>query len=1692
MAKYPISDAAKSDDRLALGVQNGMQVAASPAGALPNFTLPDTTPISEINAGAEYARQGLLASDVNPAEFEPGFMQSLGAYFRSENTVGSAVSSKTFGEQISPTPDSPPVSTDDVIRLLERARLSQNMHLFDEVSTVAQYEARKADVVRQQEDQRIMQATSGLSGTAMMLAAGIIDLPTLLPGTLGVKLGARGVTAGRAFAGTAAAGAVDAAVTETALQGTQVDRSLAESAAAVGGSVVMGGILGTGLHSLARRSMGDSLTRVEDNMKDVIDDLANGAPKSRAANAASLDAYDELSRSGLDGMKPASSAGMFPALEALGKIPGFLGKNMRIPMLDLNQSLSKSALDARGQSIFLPFLQKGEIEVSGPTIQALLRDNRDLVNDVAMTFNTEYRASKAAFKGPDDFDKQVTFNLLDPNTPAHPAVQKVAAKHREVYTKILDQLIEAKVLPPSVKAKYGQTYVPMVFDAMAIKGREAEFRSLISDGFQRGYREEAEAALRLSIARRTQNEEARDRILGRTKKEAVGPAGFRGKLSLNYGLNNKTDADALAAGKFAFKAPGDVPGAQRYDSNSFGNDAVYLDSSGKWTADGGADVFNEPYFKGVAKVDANFDNALVVSAKNLDEIKDKIGGDGPVSGEQLAAYAKKNGYDGIVVTKDAEDRFTALSDELSTKTVNDLKPDELAALKELAKTDPRAQALVDNPARPVGGRGPEIAERVTGYRVHSLQEQVAAFDVKKLAVTGTADDFDFKTDVSGNAKAKRRTVVVVEGALQRRQQVTKEQYDLEVDRVKENRALAEQTFDEQRRVAELQLDNVHDRLAFELHKQTTAEAENIFKRTAGKSKEDVAAKFGKAIEDANALDVEMRKGLKDVEKIYDDYIADLKDEAKTALRRIERSDLTSRERTTALSTLTRETIRRTSAIEHERRVEVGKLAEKWASTKTELVKQAGEEAKKLDLASSKAAQSLNNLFERELANIEKGRISAKDDLKAKTRKDKKELLKPFDDELADAKKIRDDNLADANTKSQKAFADAKAPLREGLEDGLKYTRDGAIDDDLIRTSANELAERWYKKSTGNSRYTAEHEMDGHADFLKKRRTPVPHSLLLERGFVNGQSFSLLEDYVRMAGFDAARASVMKKSVKPRDADGKVLKDSDLIEIGDLKGTQLAADIEGDYDKLAKDLFSSPEYKAAEDKVVAKYAKLVAKAPDEDAKKALYDQAQAEMDAVKAAVETRLFNQRDRDIENMDAIFGALRGGNSAGWSASGIRAAEAVSTLNYVRLMGGTVLSSMTDPIKIAISTGMGNMVKGAILSYHQATNKAWDKASAAEKGISRAAAWSLELNMQSRIASMADIGNPLRFEDTTSHFMRKSAEIFSRASGITYWNAFWKQTSENATSAYLGQLAYKGFDKLDRSERRWLNSLRINGDGLDLIRKAHEGQPNSKFHDDWPLLDHEKWNDAEASRLVRHALGEEINNQVVSPQATDRMLFSTSPGGRLIMQFRQHMISNQMRFIGRQLQLVDGDAHKAAAAGVGLVGLVTAGALVDYMKQVVGQVSPTGNIDRSKSATERHIEEWTKTPGLALYNAMDRSDALPIVLMEPSNVLDKLGWWGPKKAVTAFDDPTKAKEASRFKGRSLPDAIGGPTIGLANDVLKGVPAALKLMTGQKVQRGDYRSAERLIPGQNIPYVQMLTNSFEKYVGDVHSWPNPK
>jgi len=1471
-------DVPASETRLVADVQKGLEKASLTGQNLPPLDTPSAIPSNSemLTRGTDTVRRALTASDIDPKEFEPSFLETMGAYFRSENTVGSALSSKSLAETLFPTPDSRPLDSETIIANVKRDNLSPYLAHFEGVENEAEYAARRSDLEREIEDKQLMVASTGFNSTVGMLASGIIDLPTLLPGSIGVKLGAKGVSVARAAGGTVSAAAVDAGVTELALHGTQVMRTGEESVLSIGGSIILGGMLGSGLHLAARQQLGDNvLEGIQSRLRDTVADIAEASPAMRSAGAAAVSAYERMKAQGVDSLKSISSLGANESLKALGSIPGMIGRNARIPMLDLDNSPSPSALAARASLVFTPFITKGEAAgkvVSGQTVQGIVRDFRDQLVDVADAGDQAYKANRAAFKDFADFDGQVARALVQPDAPAHPAVASTAKHQRKLYNNILDKLVEAKVLPEEVRTKYGDNYVPMMFDGDAIRARKDEFKGMFEEAFARQLREEAEVALREQATRRASNEKTKEEVVGVTAKRQI---------------------------------------------------------------------------------------------------------EGDLLGRAV----------------------------LSPKT----------------------------------------------------------------------------------GKPKFETVVLSEGEQLERQRITKEQHRLEVGRVTEDRDAAFDVFDKQTSEAVSGVNKVYNEYARTLANEASDQLERITRDGQPTVKDN--ARIESTKRELDAFDKSVSGQVDTVARVYTDALASLEAEARELRNRIIRGDRTDAEKAALVKKVDRETSTRADTIRRERDAETQQL-----QAAIERQRRAIAEAMEVDSPAVsdqvRRIRQVNAEQRKIMAASEAERRTSLDRIRSQRRDEKKKLAKTYEDQLLDAKKVRDDNLVDAKKKAQARLKAEIKPVRDGLEDPLQYTRNGAVDEAKVRDSAKGLAAHWYDTTTGWGKLTLEHEIDGYTNSLKKRRTPVPHIDLMNSGFVKTQSISMLEDYARMAGTDAAVATVFKKKVKDAKSE-----DGDLIEVGDLRLGSVKEDIRADYEALRDNYLDSPDYKTREEKLFKKYEKMGTGKSDAEIEK-LRAEYETELGKIRGDVERKLADQMERDIENVEAILDGVRGTSSSGFtSAGGRQLAENIGHINHIRLMGSTVISSLTDPVKIAIATGFANTVRGAMMSYGQGFTPLWKRSSTADKNLSKAGAAAAEMVMQSRLASMADLANPHREAGSSSvNFMRKASSVFStHLARITFWNAFWKQTADNATSFHLGQMAHRGYANLSKSEKAQLANLRIDADGLDLIRKAHKAQRGDKFFDDMPMLKHDQWDDVEAARLVRHALGEELNNQVVTPQAYDRMQFATTPVGRVLWQFRQHMVSNQMRFIGRNVQLATLDKERTAGLALGFAGLVTAGALIDFMKQGISQVGLTGNVDRSRSPVERQLDEWKYTPGLALYNALDRSDTLPGIVMEGSNILSKTVGSPLKAAFTAFDDKQKLKEASRFKNRSAIEAVGGPTLGLANDLFINAPAAFsKYVTGKPVSRGDYKSVERLIPGQSLPFIQTLGNTLEREIGDSYSWPNPK
>jgi len=206
------------------------------SSVLPALTLPiGMNPIPE----EEEARSG-------PA---PGILETIGAAFRTENTVGSWLTREINGFGIDNSVDERYSAWDDI-----KGTPYEDYWDSFASSNNSRYTAfLKTQIDRENDDRRTL-AAAGWGGTIAGMTAGIIDPTLLIPVGGEVALAGKATwRLGRGALAGARAGGVGVAIQEGLLQSTQETRTAEESALAIGGGIVLGGILGGGAAALLSR-----------------------------------------------------------------------------------------------------------------------------------------------------------------------------------------------------------------------------------------------------------------------------------------------------------------------------------------------------------------------------------------------------------------------------------------------------------------------------------------------------------------------------------------------------------------------------------------------------------------------------------------------------------------------------------------------------------------------------------------------------------------------------------------------------------------------------------------------------------------------------------------------------------------------------------------------------------------------------------------------------------------------------------------------------------------------------------------------------------------------------------------------------------------------------------------------------------------------------------------------------------------------------------------------------------------------------------------------------------------------------------------------------------------------------------------------------------------------------------------------
>lgn len=753
--------------------------------------------------------------------------------------------------------------------------------------------------------------------------------------------------------------------------------------------------------------------------------------------------------------------------------------------------------------------------------------------------------------------------------------------------------------------------------------------------------------------------------------------------------------------------------------------------------------------------------------------------------------------------------------------------------------------------------------------------------------------------------------------------------------------------------------------------------------------------------------------------------------------------------------------------------------------KRELIKERDRQLDHERASADKEAKDVNSRAQKEL-----------DKLDARLKKAREEVANVYGKSADEIRTARDAKVAEAIENARNEIIGARG---EGLEDGVegtlkKYVRNGEVSPELIEVAARERAEHLYKQVTGQTRYVFGHDVHSVAGYRKARSNPAYHSNLIDKGWVETDPIKSLQAYTRVAGTDLALGKLFRKIEPKRDEFGKIIKDAngkpEMVEVADPNMSDALKKINDEYANLLSNV-TLP--KATADRLKKKFAKDPA-------------QLDAELKKVRAKLEKKLLLQQDRDKKNVEILSNFLRGKTSGAQPgpASLHQAAEALGIWNFITKMGGVVVSSLGDPINIGLAQGFGNAAKYGIVPLIKDFREAYWSSSSELRKYARLALANTEMEHGSRLLGISDAGSLYHPQD----FMEKGrriAERFGKLSGITYWNDFVKQVSYNTIQARLLDMAGRGWEKLNAADQAALSNLGIDAATLGKIKTAYANQ-QEKFAANIPIARFDEWEDKVAAEKFRQAAYQESVSTVITPTASNRLALSSTPLGRIIFQFRNFMIANQMRLVGRNLQLANLDKEKAANVYTGLLGLVLMSTLIDGMKRAISNSDVEGSL-ADESQWSKWVDDWEKKPGQQLYNALDRSGHFG-VLFEGSNIFDKLGLpsiQGGFRMATGENIDPEGHGTSRTRNLDPFGAVFGPTAGLISDVAKagGVGTSFLAheyrafrgtdpeMDNWSFNRGDFKAVTRPIPGSNIFWLKPFINSGQRAVGNVFDWPDP-
>lgn len=391
----------------------------------------------------------------------PGVWATIKSAFRTENIIGSAISSETNGVNNAVEQGYNPWN--DIVG----TKYEDHWKSFTRSNNRRYTEALKRQIDREEDDRRTM-AAAGTLGTVSAIAAGILDPTILIP--VGGEVAAAGKAGGsvwrvgRGAAAGARAAAIGTTAQEIVLQGTQETRTLEESGLAVGGSIVLGGLLGGAVGALSRPQQiaaQDALRRIQE--------MPLPTPGSAGAAATSRLGVEDLTVAG-------------GAAERVAGATRALSPNLRANFRE-SPAARQFSQELAENTLYQTMHGEGRSLGAAVETEARVAFNSRLANAVQSHDAIYAEMKKAGVNiSAQEFDEAIGRAMRRGDLGENDFVSRAAKSWRErVFEPFKNEAIDMGLLPADVSVDTAESYFSRAWNVERLTAQEPEFKQKVAD-----------------------------------------------------------------------------------------------------------------------------------------------------------------------------------------------------------------------------------------------------------------------------------------------------------------------------------------------------------------------------------------------------------------------------------------------------------------------------------------------------------------------------------------------------------------------------------------------------------------------------------------------------------------------------------------------------------------------------------------------------------------------------------------------------------------------------------------------------------------------------------------------------------------------------------------------------------------------------------------------------------------------------------------------------------------------------------------------------------------------------------------------------------------------------------------------------------------------------------------------------------